>query len=142
MSSPELLESVKRHEGYRSRAYQDSLGVWTIGWGTNLQELEVDSGTATLWLLQKLKESATLAGGFPWWNDLNGARKDVIVEMIYNMGLPRFGGFKMMLRALADKNFDKAAAEMLDSKWAAQVGKRADRLAQQMLSGEYAAWNA
>lgn len=141
MIGEELLRSVKKHEGYRSRAYQDTEGVWTIGYGTNLQELTVDDETSTRWLLDKLQESQMLAGGFPWWNNLNGPRKDVVVEMIYNLGLTRFSKFKNLLTALVRCDWDKAAAEMLDSKWSTQVGKRADTLAQQMLTGEYPEWN-
>lgn len=135
--TPELLASVKLHEGYRARAYQDTVKVWTIGYGTNLQELEITEELATEWLYDKLRQAEVSARGYPWFNNLNQARKDVVVEMLYNLGLPRFDKFKDLKAALSVSNFDAAAREMLDSTWAVQVGVRADRLAQQMLSGEY-----
>jgi lysozyme len=58
--------------------------------------------------------------------------------MIFNMGLPRLRGFVNMLGALADNNWDEAAKQMLDSRWATQVGSRANELAQMIKSGEYA----
>lgn len=64
--TPELIASVKLHEGYRARAYQDTVGVWTIGYGTNLQELEIGDELATEWLLNKLRQAETSAGGYPW----------------------------------------------------------------------------
>lgn len=134
--TPELLASVKVHEGFRKRAYQDTVGVWTIGYGTNLQELEIDDELATEWLYDKLRQAETSAGGYPWFHDLNQARREVIVEMLYNLGLPRFDKFKNLKSSLAARNFVAAKADMLDSAWAGQVGERAERLAQQMETGE------
>lgn len=134
--TPELLASVKIHEGRKLRAYEDSLGVWTIGYGTNLQELEIDDELATKWLYDKLRQAEASARGYPWFNNLNQARKDVIVEMLYNLGLPRFDKFVKLKRALSEQKWDAAAAEMLDSEWHKQVGVRAERLARQMETGE------
>jgi lysozyme len=142
--TPELLASTKIHEGRKLRAYQDTVGVWTIGYGTNLQELEIDDELATRWLYDMLRKALISARGYPWFNNLNQARKDVIVEMIYNLGLSRFDKFKDLKAALAESRFDVAADEMLDSKWADDVGDgpggkddRAERLARQMRAGEY-----
>lgn len=142
--TPELLASTKIHEGRRLRAYQDTKGIWTIGYGTNLQKLEIDDELATEWLYNKLRQALTSAGGYPWFNNLNQARKDVIVEMIYNLGLPRFDKFKGLKASLTVSDFAAAEREMLDSKWAYDVGDgpgnkddRAERLARQMRTGEY-----
>lgn len=135
--TPELLASTKVHEGFRKRAYQDSVGVWTIGFGTNLQELEIDEELATEWLYNKLRQAEVSAGGYPWFRELSQARRDVILEMLYNLGLPRFDKFVKLKQALAEKNFAKASDEMRDSEWAKQVGVRAARLALQMRRGEY-----
>lgn len=135
--TPELLASTKVHEGLRRRAYQDSKGIWTVGYGTNLQELEIDEELATEWLYDKLRQAEVSAGGYPWFHELNQPRRDVIVEMLYNLGLPRFDKFVKLKRALSESRFGAAAAEMLDSEWATQVGIRAKRLATQMRTGEY-----
>lgn len=135
--TPELIASTKVHEGRKLRAYQDSLGIWTIGYGTNLQELEVTDEQATAWLLNKLRQAEVSANGYPWFAALSQPRKDVIVEMIYNLGLSRFDKFKDLKAALAVRNWAGAAIAMLDSVWAKQVGSRATRLAEQMRSGEY-----
>jgi len=137
MISPQLIASTKAHEGRVLRAYQDTKGIWTIGYGTNLQELAIDEELATLWLNQKLEQAAVSAGGFPWFAGLSAPRQDVVVEMIYNLGLTRFAKFGKMHRALSEGNYPEAAAQMLDSEWHKQVGRRAERLAQQMRLGEY-----
>ena len=99
-----LVRDVKRHEGYRPKAYQDSVGVWTIGYGTNLQELVIDEALAGRWLVEKLVSSRAQAETFPWYAALNQPRKNVVVEMIYNLGPTRFAGFKAMLAALAARD--------------------------------------
>lgn len=142
--TPELEASTKIHEGRRLRAYQDTKGVWTVGYGTNLQELSIDEELATKWLREKLYQAEVLAGGYPWFRELAQARKDVVVEMIYNLGITRFDKFTNLKAALGVKNYNKAADEMMDSKWAYDVGDgpgnkddRAERLARQMRTGTY-----
>ena len=134
-----LMDSLRKHEGYRDKAYQDSEGIWTIGYGTNLQELRIDEELAERWLRDMVTDSYMYAERFPEYELLSGPRKAVFIEMIYNMGPSRVAGFKNMLRAIRDGDWEEAAMEMLDSKWARQVGRRARRLAEQMESGIY--WN-
>jgi len=140
--SSELVDSVKLGEGLRLRAYQDTKGVWTVGYGTNLQELCINEDLAERWLIEKLVEAEGYAKGFGFYPSLSQPRKDVIVEMVYNLGLTRFRGFGKMLTALSRGDYDAAKAEMLDSDWHRRdVGKRAERLAEQMRSGQYAGIN-
>ena len=133
--TPELLASTKLHEGKRLRAYQDTVGVWTIGYGTNLQELEIGEELATEWLYDALRKAEVSAGGYPWFHGLSQPRKEVIVEMIYNLGLTRFDKFAKLKKALSESNWPEASEQMLASVWAEQVGVRALRLATQMRSG-------
>lgn len=134
MSSPELLNSIKQHEGLRLKAYQDTEGVWTIGYGTNLQELVISELLATNWLIDKLEEAEKVTSVFTW---LSAPRRDALTEMVYNLGPTRFAGFVNLHAALSAMNWNNAADEMLDSKWHKQVGKRAEQLAEQMRTGEY-----
>jgi lysozyme len=62
-------------------------------------------------------------------------RQSVVVNMVFNMGIVRFSGFKKMVAALEGHDYNEAAAQMLDSKWARQVGNRATRLAKIMREG-------
>lgn len=130
-----LLESVKYHEGYRDTAYQDSVGVWTIGYGTNLQTLRIDRELAEKWLREKLAEARAFAETLPEWAVLDGPRRDVVVEMIYNLGERGYSLFVNTRRAMQEGRFEDAAKGMLGSKWARQVGLRATRLAAQMRTG-------
>ena len=131
-----LVKMIQRHEGFRSRAYTDSVGILTIGFGRNIQEkgISLDEG---LYLLERdLKDAEQDAWKFfPGYKNLNDARQLVIVEMSFNLGIARLLNFKKMITCLSDTDFKGAAKEMLDSAWASQVGKRAVELAHLMEEG-------
>ena len=73
---------------------------------------------------------------FDCWNRLNTARQAVLIDMCFNLGIGRLKQFKKMFAALSQGDYDKAAAEMLDSVWAKQVKSRAAQLAEIMRKGE------
>ena len=133
-----LREQLIRDEGLRLKAYQDSEGVWTIGYGTNLQVLEIDRALAERWLDDEIAHiRLVLPVRYPWMVELDEARRGVLENMAYNLGIFGLGKFHRMLMALAEKDYETAAKEMLSSKWSEQVGVRAVRLARQMLTGEW-----
>lgn len=113
----------------RLRAYRDSVGVWTIGYGVNLQELTIDYATAEAWLDNTITACERECERFPWFAVLDPVRQRAVMELVYNLGMPRLLGFTHMLRAFARRDFARAAAELMDSRWAQQVGpRRAERL--------------
>ena len=126
------------HEGLRLRAYQDSEGVWTIGYGRNLQVMEITPRQATEFLIEDARKATALAQSFPCWDKLDTrARQNVFIEMVFNLGPARLGEFKKFIAAIMRQDWPAAAKEMLDSKWATQVGNRAVRLAALMSRGSY-----
>lgn len=131
------MDSIRLHEGWRDKAYQDTEGVWTIGYGTNLQELRIGKGIGERWLMEQVEIAHDAAQRFPEYEMLNTARRNVLIEMIYNMGPSRVAGFKKMLAAIREGDWEEAAVQMLDSKWARQVGNRARTLAALMEEGTY-----
>ena len=131
------FEQLKKDEGFRSKPYKDSEGIWTVGYGRNLEDVGVSKSEAD----QMLKHDMQVAidecvAAFYFWPDLNDTRQGVLMNMMFNMGRGRLLGFKKMIAALESKDYSTAADEMLDSKWARQVKSRAKRLAAQMRSGE------
>jgi lysozyme len=143
-----LLESVKRHEGFRVRAYQDTESVWTIGYGHNLeangvppeyaQHVVIEEEIAERWLRQDLEDAHAEAMLFPEYELLNSrARRNVFVEMVFNLGRPRLKNFRRMLKAIRNGDWKRVAYEMLDSRWRYQVGRRATTLANLMETGKY-----
>ena len=71
------------------------------------------------------------------WNVLNDVRREAMIDMAFNMGPGNLAKFKNMLAALSDEDFETASAEALSSRWATQVGKRADRIAERIRTGVY-----
>jgi lysozyme len=133
------LEHLKLSEGLRLKAYQDSLGVWTIGYGRNLQSLQITEKQAEEWLIEDYNEAKYMTERLmdKYGISLSQTRKEVLTEMMFNLGYPRLSGFTKFLAALQQQAYDRAVSEMLDSRWARQVQWRADRLAAVMKADDW-----
>ena len=68
----------------------------------------------------------------PWWRNLDEVRQRVVANMCFNMGIGTLMTFHNTLGAMQRGSYSVAAAGMLASKWAQQVGMRARRLAYAM----------
>lgn len=131
-----LLEQLKRHEGFRHTAYQDTVDVWTIGYGTNLQELQISESQAESWLIKGMLEAEIdLLRAFPIVQTISATRQKVLINMTYNMGIRRLAGFKKMWMAIGNKDIEEVCCQMKDSRWFNQVGSRAVELIEQMRAG-------
>ncbi len=125
-----VLSDLKRDEGLRLEPYNDSVDKLTIGYGRNLDDVGITEREAEFLLENDLRRSlADLDRALPWWHGLSEASRRGLVNMCFNLGLPRLLTFKKMLAALQAGDGDLAADEALDSKWAGQVGDRAKRIA-------------
>ena len=132
-----LIEQLKRHEGVELMPYKDTEGLTTIGVGRNIQHNGIRMVEADFMLMNDIKDCMEEANTYHWYKDLSGARKAVIINMLFNLGKPRFDKFVKFQAALAEGLYDKASTEMLDSKWAKQVGKRAVELSKQMQKDQF-----
>ncbi len=132
-----LEQTLIRHEGLRLLPYTDSVGKLTIGVGRNLTDNGISEPEAMLLLANDIAMAREeLERTFPFVRSLNPVRRNVLVNMVFNMGLPTFSGFRKMLRAVEQQQFTRAAREMLNSRWASQVNGRALELAQLMEHGQ------
>jgi lysozyme len=154
-----LIEKLIAHEGLRLEVYQDTLGINTIGIGRNLDDrgitqdeldwmdyptiehvysdgiTEADAVYLAQNDVQIVEEE--LLRAHPCVEDLDAVRQLVLVDMAFNMGVPRLCKFKNMWNAIHEKKFDIAAKEMLDSRWATQVKSRSVKLANAMHNGAF-----
>ena len=124
-----LLADLKRDEGFRSRPYRDSEGLLTIGYGTLIEEGITEDEAATLLASRLADIVAELERRRPLGREVPAPVARGLCNMAYNLGVPRLLGFERMWAALAAADYEAAAAEALDSKWARQVGARATRVA-------------
>lgn len=136
MNLAELREQLVIHEGMRLKPYKDSVGKLTIGVGRNLDDVGITEVEALELLENDIhRVMDDLDRNVPWWRTLSEDRQLVFADMVFNLGINRFMGFKNMLRAAKEANYEEAARQMLDSRWATQVGARATKLATAMRSG-------
>lgn len=124
-------------EGWREKPYRCTEGKLTIGVGHNLDASGLCREAIIAQLLHDcwLAEAAAERVCAMFWDTLTQARKDVLIEMVFQLGEGGVKGFKGMLAALQKKRYSVAAREMLDSKWAAQTPQRCQRLARIMERG-------
>lgn len=125
-----LIEDLKRDEGFRAHPYRCTAGKLTCGYGRNLEDVGISRDEATEMLRNDVREAVRQVQIFPWYKGLTANRKRALVNMVFNLGFPTFLEFRNMLKAIESGRFDVAAAEALNSKWARQVGERAERVAE------------
>ena len=128
-----LVDSIKQGEGYRAKVYKCTEGYDTIGYGFAIKDLELDEEVCDMILDKKLDKLIDATNNkFPFLRELPQDKCEVVFEMVYQLGLNGVSKFKKMLKALEDKDYDKASVEMLDSLWAKQTPNRAKKLSNQM----------
>jgi lysozyme len=153
VTTPQLLDDLKRDEGFRARAYQDTGGVWTIGYGhTPAQAGEVwsEDQAATQLAVDVDLTCEHLDHALPWWRGLDLVRQDALANMGFNLGVglapctEQPGGtglqeFQRMLGALQARDWVHASGQALISDWAKDppqgVGARAERIAAMFKTG-------
>lgn len=140
-----LRQRIARHEGCRLSPYRDSLGFPTQGYGHLLthdklasldQFPRITQVQADEWLDQDIaKGRGTINLNEPWVTEMDSPRQDVLVEMVFQLGLAGFQKFKGVIDACKCHDFNTAADEMLDSQWHKQTPKRCEELAELMREG-------
>ena len=155
----DLIDKLVVSEGLRLQVYKDTLGIDTIGIGRNLEDrgitkeeldwmdipsmdtvyemciTEADAVYLAVNDVQIVEEE--LVRAHPCVEELDAVRQLVLVDMAFNLGVPRLCKFKKMWAAIHENKFDVAAKEMLDSRWANQVKSRSTKLAHAMHHGEF-----
>ena len=134
----ELKEEIRKHEGFRAVVYKDSLGKRTVGWGHLCVEdhWEDDKEYSEDYLKEifdkdfdnALKNAESLIGE----RSINHIAKQVIIEMVFQLGIGGVGKFKKMWEALDKEDYNEASLQMLDSRWAKQTPARCGKLSSKM----------
>lgn len=132
-----LIDLIIYHEGLELKPYRCTAGHLTIGIGRNLDDRGITEDEARF-LCQNDVDivEQELTRKFPFIVGLDDVRIRVLLDMAFNLGVPRLSAFSNMWAALEEGDYKQAAVEMLDSRWARQVGRRATNLSQMMETGE------
>ena len=131
-----LRSQLERHEGLRLRVYKDTVGVNTIGYGRNLDDVGISRDEADFMLDNDIDCVEKSLQTVDEYVDLDRVRQTVIANLCFNVGFRGLMNFKRMWQAIGRQDYASAAREMLDSKWARQVGIRATELAGIMRTGK------
>lgn len=136
-----LKKQLIRDEGDVPYAYQDSLGYLTIGVGFLIDKRKggrLPDAVRDFWLDYEIsKTTSELERRLPFFSKLSQVRKDTLINMAFNLGVNGLLNFKITIQLMAVGMHAAAAAEMLNSRWAQQVGQRANRLSQQWREDRY-----
>ncbi len=127
---------IKEHEGLRLKPYECTAGKLSIGYGRNLDDNGISEVEANALLDNDLDSVCVRLESQDFWPSLCAARQAVLIDMCFNLGWPRLSGFRKMLGYVRLADYQAASREMLDSKWARQVGRRAEKLAKIMRTGD------
>jgi len=132
----QLRPILANDEGKRNKPYRDTVGKLTIGIGRNLEDVGLSDDEIGLLLENDIARAELSARRLiPQFDALSPARQCVVVSMAFNMGEATLSTFKTTLACINSGRWDSAAAGMRQSKWAQQVGARAERLAKMMEQG-------
>ena len=139
MNMERLMKSVKAHEGFRNSVYKDTLGKRTVGYGhLCVEDHWEDNREYTVPELERVLEAdlnnaiqgaEELCSDCP---DIRDQAKEIIVEMVFQLGKTGVSKFRNMWKALKVPDYPTAAKEMLDSRWAKQTPGRAKEMSDHM----------
>lgn len=132
MNIQNLVEILKVNEGLRLTPYRCTAGKLTIGYGHTgpsvVEGIKWTKEQAEHVLLNDARNiAADLDWHLPWWRRLSDTRQEALADMAFNLGMKRLQGFQKMLAALRRGQWQEAAVQCLDSRYARQVGNRAKR---------------
>lgn len=149
------IQRLVVNEGLTTKSYKCPAGYLTIGIGRNLdtnpltkEEIAyvghncrgkfISNDQAFYLCRNDLKKvRADLDRELPWWRDLNKDRQFVMIDLCFNMGIKKLLKFQRTLSSIATGYYIRAGEQLMQSLYAKQVGKRADRNARCLQTGVY-----
>lgn len=134
----QLIEQLKRHEGLKLKPYKCTADKLTIGIGRNLEDVGISEQEAEMLLLNDIERAGRLLKDkFPWTLELDEVRFAALINFTFNVGIGTVSKFVNAMALLKAGNYDMAADEFLQSRWASQVGHRALEVSEQIRTGEW-----
>ena len=129
----EIVDDIKRHEGFSPTVYECSEGYDTIGYGFAIKDLYLSKEICGIILAEKLVQlEMSIDKKFDWFEDSPSIVKEVVINMCYQLGLSGFSRFKKTIYYLETEQYEEASLEMLDSLWAKQTPNRAHELSEEV----------
>ena len=136
----QLETCLINHEGLEHHVYVDSLGFSTIGIGRNISHTGPGLSTdECLYLLRNdIQRVTSEITDYGWFKSQDSVRREVLIELAFNMGVNGLLEFKETLNLIQNKKYSQACAALQDSKWSHQVGKeRVENICKRLETGNY-----
>lgn len=131
----EAAEYIQGHEGISLKPYYCTANKLSIGIGRNLDDRGITKEEAMFLFNTDLKLALSdLYRVFDDFDMLPATAQVVLIDMMFQLGLVRFCGFKKMIEQIKARNWEEAAKELMDSKYAKQVPSRAEHNRDRLLS--------
>ena len=131
-----IKSRLKEYEGYRRLPYRCTEGYLTIGIGRNLESVGLSESESEYLLVNDIQQAVQdCENTFPWFKKLTHGRKEVLVEMRFQLGIDGVKKFKNMLKFVEDGKYTEASQEMINSAWHKQTPRRCEELAHRMFVG-------
>ena len=132
-----LSKQLRFHEGVEHTVYKDHLGIETIGVGRNLVDRGLLDSEIDILLTNDVEiVEEDLDRNLPIWRSLDDVRQRCLIDLVFNMGISRFLLFRNTIALIKQQDWEGASKELLDSKYAEQVGARAVRIAEMLKTGQ------
>jgi len=125
--------ALKKHEGLRLEPYLCSSGKRTIGYGRNLDDRGISVDEAEMMLANDIYACVGDLSTFDYWDKLSSNQKAALINMRFCLGATGYRSFKKMNAALTRGDYFEAAQQVLDSRFAAQVGRRATDISDMLI---------
>lgn len=132
-----VKDLVIAHESLRLKPYKCTAGKTTIGVGRNLDDRGISESEAMVLFQNDLADTLQHCSAYSWFKTLSEVRQAACIDLMFNIGPSRFAGFRNFIQAMSQKQWTWAAAELKDSKWYGQVGRRGPRLCSMILMNEW-----
>lgn len=135
-----VRELITAHEGEVLHAYNDHLGYTTIGVGRMIDKRlggHITHEEAMFLLDNDIAKCIASGNKFTWFPNLDEVRQAAIIDLLFNLGEPKYLKFVQFNAAMSVNDYPWAAQELQDSLWYTQVGKRGPRICSMLLTGEW-----
>ena len=133
MDKERLSKQLVIHEGLRLKPYRCTSDKLTIGVGRNIEEVGISEEESMFLLSNDIDRAYNECyGNFTWFSELSELQQEAMVNLIFNMGMSTFRKFKKTIQHMENKEYELAGAELLNSRYAEQVGQRAIEVANQL----------
>jgi len=130
----QLKDHIKEYEGLSNVLYKCTSHKLSIGYGRNLEDVGISKDEAEYLLKNDIDIALDEVSEHFDMPNLPEPAQIVLVDMCFNMGISRLLNFRNMIKAIEQDEWDKAADELLDSKYAAQTKRRARMNASLLIS--------